>query len=41
MVAMIEFPRSNMCVVVLVVVALVVAKHCHCQVPMKGKAVVQ
>ena len=41
MVAMIEFPRSNMCVVVLVVVALVVAKCRCCQVSMTDMAVVQ
>ena len=41
MVAMIEFPRSNMCVVVLVVVALVVAKCRCCQVSMMGTVAVQ
>ena len=40
MVAMIEFPRSNMCVVVQVVVALVVAKYRCCLMSMTDMAVV-
>ena len=39
MVAMIEFPRSNMFVVVLAVVALVVASRSCCQVSTMGMAV--